>query len=373
MSWWEDAWNFATDVGGQAVDFAKANPELTGAVVGGLANGTKGALTGAAVGYGLSNLAPDTFGGGTYSLPRFNEGTWSQTPTAASVGGAPSSFTSIGSSPSSPYAASMSTGLQSGSYSPVVDIAASNGMSVAPSSSYGNTGVSGDFGNYLTSGPNKLESMLGDLKDWGKKNPNTSSLLVQGAGLLLGNQQQRRANDLAEQNLALQRDYNNFNRQQVEQNNANADYWNTQAQQSASEARSLYNPQELGIRGMAQQKAQTARAVDELDQLYDKGWSAADVAAEKRRAGLAGSANATTGYMQGLDLGRQAQSGALSSAKQLSSSYGSLPAIQTYDADGASKQGELTTSNLTSLLERYLGDPTKEQRKTSAKKEGVLQ
>jgi hypothetical protein len=374
MSWWD----FATDFGSDVLDFATANPELTGAVVGGLAGGSKGALIGAGLGYGASNLMPGTFGGGEYSLPRLNFGTG---PSQSSYGvlgtGAPqmSYAPSVGSSQFA--ASSMTPTAGVGTYSPVADIAGYNNMSVAPTSGYGNTGITGDFGNLgrTQGGTNPVESMLGDVRGWGQRNPNTASALVQGAGMLIGRNAQKDANRLMERDLALREQQNAQQQAQFAKQNQQADYWNTQARQSADEARSLYNPQELGIRGMAQQTAATGRRVQELENLSSKGWSQADIDAEKRRAKVAGSTAATTGYMAGLDTGRQAQGGALTSAKQLSQGYGAAPGMVDMSGqyDARAKQGEMTTQSMTSLLERYLGDPTKEQQEAAARSKGVLQ
>ena len=136
-----------------------------------------------------------------------------------------------------------------------------------------------------------------------------------------------------------------------------ADYWNAQSRQSGDEARSLYNPQELAIRGMAQQQAATGRREqDAYAAAIRRGLSPADAAAEARRVKLAGSTAATTGYMAGLDTGRKGQEGALSSAKGLSMSYG---APSTALADAYNTMGQATGDQLRSLLEFYTGDPTR--------------
>jgi hypothetical protein len=377
MSWWD----FATDFASNAWDFAKANPTVTGAVIGGLANKDNrlaGAALGAGVGYGLSNFAPGTFGGGAYEPPSFNFGTGPSQSSYGTLGtGAPQISYAPTQGASQFAASSMTPTAGMGTYSPVADIAGYNNMSVAPTSGYGNTGITGDFGNLgrTQGGTNAVESMLGDVRGWGQRNPNTASALVQGAGMLIGRNAQKDANRLMERDLALREQQQGQQQQQFARQNQQADYWNTQARQSADEARSLYNPQELGIRGMAQQTAATGRRVQELDKLSSKGWSQADINAEKRRAKVAGSAASTTGYMAGLDVGRQAQGGALSSAKGLSQGYGAAPTpVDMSDQYNArAKQGEMTTQSMTSLLERYLGDPTKQQQEDAARSKGVLQ
>lgn len=157
----------------------------------------------------------------------------------------------------------------------------------------------------------------------------------------------------------------------VNRNNAQADYWNRQAQQSGNEARSLYNPQELGIRGYATEAAATGRAVqDTQSRMARQGKSQSAIDAEVRRAKVAGSTNASTGYMKGLDTGRSAQGGALTSAKGLGSNYTalasqslpsmSMPSSAQSNADLAGYyQGQAgdNSAAIQDLLNYYLGDP----------------
>lgn len=153
-------------------------------------------------------------------------------------------------------------------------------------------------------------------------------------------------------------------------NNSNADYWNRQSRSSADEARSLYNPQELGVRGYAQEAASTGRSVQDIrDRMARQGKSQGSIDSEVRRAKVAGSTNATTGYMKGLDAGRSAQTGALSSAKGLSSSYGgyNAPAIPSVSVPSfGSNSGAVDYYNdrasgnsaaIQDLLNYYLGNP----------------
>jgi len=157
----------------------------------------------------------------------------------------------------------------------------------------------------------------------------------------------------------------------VNRNNAQADYWNRQAQQSGNEARSLYNPQELGIRGYATEAAATGRAVqDTQSRMARQGKSQSAIDAEVRRAKVAGSTNASTGYMKGLDTGRSAQGGALSSAKGLGSNYTalasqslpsmSMPSSAQSNSDLASYYNDQAAGNsnaIQDLLNYYLGNP----------------
>lgn len=366
MSWWDFSWSDVGDFASDAWDFAKANPELTGAVVGGLADGGKGALIGAGVGYGLSNLAPGTFGGGSYSLPRINE--WGSTPTGTygtgSVGGAPSQYSLAGGTGSSYGLQPTGTaGLQTGSFTPGAGSSTGVDYSLTSAPSVGNAGVTGDFGSYGT----KVEAGLGKVASWGQENPRLASALVQGVGALSAMSGQRKANKLMEQQLGQQQ-------QQFDKSNAMADYWNTQSRQSGDEARSLYNPQELAVRGMAQQVASTGRQEQAArSAALKRGMTPAEAEAEARRVRLAGSTNATTGYLAGLDTGRGAQQSALSSAKGLSMGYG-MPADTSAAAAGYRTSATNTAAGLQSMLERYLGQPSTqlEEEARRKKQEGSI-
>jgi hypothetical protein len=218
----------------------------------------------------------------------------------------------------------------------------------------GNSGITGAFGG--------VGNALDRFEQWGKNNPRTAALLNYGVGALAERAGQKRASRAMDRQNALQEQAMASQRQAVEQNNQQAGFWNQQAQQSANEARSLYNPQELGIRGMAQQVAATGRREQETRQAAMKrGMSAADAEAEARRVRLAGSTAATTGYMAGLDTGRQAQGSALSGAKGLSSPYQGLGAYapNAAEANFLAQQGGAQGAQLQQLLEFYTGDPSR--------------
>lgn len=247
------------------------------------------------------------------------------------------------------------SGIRMGSFEPVQ---AGAPTTAAPT---GNTGITGSFGGagLPTQGGaqqtpilDRISGTLSDIEGWGERNPRTASLIAQGVGALASYAGQRKANQAAEQQLALQR-------AQLDKSNAMADYWNTQSRQSGDEARSLYNPQELAVRGMAQQVASTGRQEQTArSAALKRGMTPAEAEAEARRVRLAGSTNATTGYMTGLDTGRGAQQSALSSAKGLSMGYG-MPADTSGAAAGLRAGAAQTGDQLRKLLEFYTGDPTR--------------
>lgn len=233
------------------------------------------------------------------------------------------------------------------------------------------------------------------VREFGKENADLMRLGIGLAGVYAARQDSQRSDKLMEQQMADRQRENAMKeelyRQQLanmraaqghaggamasqasaaSRNNANADYWNRQSRTSADEARSLYNPQELGVRGYAQEAASTGRSVQDIrDRMARQGKSQGSIDAEVRRAKVAGSANATTGYMKGLDAGRSAQTGALSSAKGLSSSYGgynapSIPSVSVPSfgsnsgaIDYYNDQASGNSNAIQDLLNYYLGNP----------------
>lgn len=236
------------------------------------------------------------------------------------------------------------------------------GLAPATSPALGNAGVTGDFGNLGQA----AERALGGIEAWGQRNPRLASALTQGVGLLANASAQRRANDLMKQQLAMQQRQNEQQQQVFAKNTGIADMRNQLAQQQINQALSLYNPQELGQRGMAQQQATTGRQLQQLEQqMASRGYSPADIAAARRRAQVGGALNATQGYMQGYDTGRSAQQGALSSAVGLGQQYGAAPtpADMSQAATALSTMGTQAGQNYASMLGGLLGNPTYEATK----------
>ncbi len=215
------------------------------------------------------------------------------------------------------------------------------------------------FGDYLSQAATTAEGALGGLERWGQQNPRLASLLSQGLPALAGLQTQRRANDLMQQQLTQQR-------QVAAKNVAIADQRNQLAQQQINQALSLYNPQELGQRGMAQQQALAGQQLQRLEQqMASRGYSPADIAAARRRAQLGGSLSATQGYMEGFDRGRTAQQGALAGAVGLGQQY-AAPADTSQIAQALSQSGAASSANYADLLGGLLGNPTLEAAKRTA-------
>jgi hypothetical protein len=234
------------------------------------------------------------------------------------------------------------------------------------------------------------EQSLGQqAKSWVRdpENRDTVRLGIQGLSALAGYQAQRDAGKMAreqmglqaenmaaqraayEREMALREEAMASQRQALGQNQQMAQRANQESIRSFDEARSLYNPQELGIRGMAQQRGATQRSIEDTRKaLASRGMSAAAIEAEVRRQRVAGATGESAAYMRGLDTGRSAQAGALSSAKALGStmpglSYSQGPNAPTFTpnysgAEYYSRQGEQTSQTLRDLLESYANYPT---------------
>jgi hypothetical protein len=202
---------------------------------------------------------------------------------------------------------------------------------------------------YGSGNGNPIESGLGSVGNWVEKNALTARLGLDLTGMLLARQAGKDANRIAQQQMDMQR-------AAQQKNTANADKWNEQATASANEARSLYNPQEMAVRGMAQQQMANQRGMlDSMKQMQKAGKSKATIDAEMRRAKLAGTTGATTAYMAGLDKGRAAQQSALASAKGLSSNYNTTADYTA--ATMAGNAGLRDAQNVTAMLNTYLGNP----------------
>jgi hypothetical protein len=229
----------------------------------------------------------------------------------------------------------------------------------------------------------------GGVRSWVRdpENRDTVRLGIQGLGVLAGYQAQRDAGKLAreqmglqaqnmaaqkaayEREMALREEAMASQRQALGQNQQMAQRANQESIRSFDEARSLYNPQELGIRGMAQQRGATQRSIEDTRRtLASRGMSAAAIEAEVRRQRVAGATGESAAYMRGLDTGRSAQAGALSSAKALGStvpglSYSQGPNAPTFTpnyggADFYARQGAENSKALRDLLESYANYPT---------------
>lgn len=226
-----------------------------------------------------------------------------------------------------------------------------------------------------------------DLAKFGREN---ADLVKFGTGLVsalagqsqmnAAKRQQGMANDQMNRELAMREQAQASQMAALQENQQMARQANQQATQSFDEARSLYNPQEMAVRGMAQQNVATQRGIADLrQQLQRRGLSQAAIDAEIRRARLGGSTAATTAYTKGLDVGRTAQQQALTSAKGLQTnvpglSYSPSSAAADYFARQAAtsqQQGAMTSAQLSKLLEDYLGQPTKTVQEARTKAAGA--
>lgn len=252
-------------------------------------------------------------------------------------------------------------------------------------------GTSGtDTGTDGTQQPGLLTQAREGFAALGKFGRENADLVKFGTGLVsalagqrqmgIAKQQQGMANEQINRELALREQALASQAEALRENQQVARANNQQAAQSFDEARSLYNPQEMAVRGMAQQNVATQRGIDTLrQQLQRRGLSQAAIDAEIRRARLGGSTAATTAYTKGLDVGRTAQQQALTSAKGLQTnvpglSYTPSSTVADYYARQAAtsqKQGELTSGQLAKLLEDYLGQPTKTVQEARTKAAGA--
>ena len=287
-NWWDDAWDLAKEFGGAAWDFAKENPKTAGAIAGvGLnaafgdgKNWQEAALTGAAVG-GLADYAAGNWGA----------------PGAAPAGGA---------APSAPAPVSSSATMGTGVTGPG---SADTYAARSGSGDYaGSAGLTGDTGgdmmgppasaageptllNRLSMGMSAAKTGLQDVRDWAKDNEDVVGLAGKGISAYLGSQAKSKA-------AAPVRAYNEQYRAKADEamaaNTALAGKKNALVDQQAADYMAV-DPQRAGkqayagalsrISGQAQKAAATETG---------KGYSAATVAANKRRGMVGASTGATS-------------------------------------------------------------------------------
>lgn len=200
---------------------------------------------------------------------------------------------------------------------------------------------------------NRAETGLRGAQDFVRDNYNVARLGLDIAGMAAGYKSRNDANDLAREQMQMQR-------AAQQQNAAVADRANAQSAQSFNEARSLYNPQEMAIRSMADAKMANMRAQEAARaQMQKSGRSKGTIDAEMRRAQLAGTTGANTAYLRGLDTGRAAQQSALGSASNLARNYNT--GADYTAADRVAKAGQSNSDQLTAMLNNYLGNPVYQQ------------
>jgi hypothetical protein len=200
---------------------------------------------------------------------------------------------------------------------------------------------------------NQAETGLRGVQDFARDNYNVARLGLDLAGMGLSYKNRNDANDLAREQMQMQR-------AAQQKNAAVADRANAQSAQSFNEARSLYNPQEMAIRSMADAKMANMRAQEAArNQMQKSGRSKGTIDAEMRRAQLAGTTGANTAYLRGLDTGRAAQQSALSNAAGLARTYNT--GADYTAADRVAKAGQSNSDQLTAMLNNYLGNPIYQQ------------
>lgn len=292
----------------------------------------------------------------------FNEGTGASGLRANSGNGGGLSFDTTNNTPSS---AGVTGGFgvspaRSGEQSSPRSILAGGDSSV--NASYTLDGGGGGSGTFNAPPPaqdgfrgavNRAETGLRGVQDFARDNYNVARLGLDLAGMGMSYKNRNDANDLAREQMQMQR-------AAQQKNAAVADRANAQSAQSFNEARSLYNPQEMAIRSMADAKMANMRAQEAArTQMQKSGRSKGTIDAEMRRAQLAGTTGANTAYLRGLDTGRAAQQSALSSAGGLARNYNTGADYSA--ADRVAKAGQSNSDQLTSMLNNYLGNPIYQQ------------
>lgn len=321
MAWYDDAWEMAKSFGGQALEFAKENPTVAGAGVGlGLnaafgkgENNLQAAGLGAALGYGASELTNNFTAAPSVGNWGGADGAAPTAPAAASVAGATAPAAPVSS------AATMGTGAVGVGGAGKPGENAMGGYDVQ-----GNSGITGDTGGPMMS---QAKAGLGKIREFGKENEDVLRLAGKGISAYLGsqakssaaapvqayNEQYRgKADEAAAANTAVVEKKNALVDQQV------SDYLAMDPQRAGKQA---YAGTLSRISGQAQKAAEAETG---------KGYSAATVAANKRR----GMVGATTGATTAAEVARGTAEGTRRAG--LSGIAYQQKAVPTYDTSYAS-------------------------------------
>jgi hypothetical protein len=336
MSWWDSI----VDFGSSVLDFAKENPTTAGAVAGGLYNASQGkniiegAGAGAILGYGAGQI----FGSGGAS--DFIPGSGGSTTVAPSIAGAAGSA-----------ASSM------GTWTPSVNTTTLAGIDAA-SGAVTQAATAGDFGNYGS----KITDTLGDMAAWGKKNAPLAQLGIQGVSALYSMGQNEKLNKMRQDAVSRGEQVNARNDAVADAANADATAMSTVA--------ANYDPRNLGVRAMADSYAAGGRDVAAIEN--NSTLSGAAKAALTTKAKVGASKNAVSGFQSGYDTGTKTQAGLYSTAGGLRKQYSGSGYDSTLAGDIA-KSNNADSSNLTAMLENYLGSPSATLKKKQAEDQGVMQ
>jgi len=344
MAWYDDIWDFASDVGGAAWDFAKENPALAGAGAGLVAHhltGGKGEDNLAAAGLGAALGSGASMAYETYNAPTAaTEGTYNPaTAPTPSSGIAPSA--AVGSS-----AASVGTGVAAnttdarggyGAYSPEVS---------------GNTGITGDTGgdmmgppvsaagtptlaNRLSMGMNTAKSGLQTVRKFGADNEDVLRLGGKALSAYMGSQAKTASTAPVQ---AYNEKYAAAKDAVTATNTGLVDKQNAIADQQAADYTAI-NPQRSGQQAYASTLSRIAgQAQNNATAETNKGYSAATVAANKRRGLVGASTGATTAAGAATAAAEGTRRAGLNSVKytpQSTSGYDSAYAGSLQDVGGS--------------------------------------
>lgn len=335
MSWWDSI----VDFGSSVLDFAKENPTTAGAVAGGLYNASQGkniiegAGAGAILGYGAGQI----FGSGASGGSDFIPGSGGSTSVAPSIAGSAASTM--------------------GNWTPNVNTTTLAGIDAA-SGAVTQAATAGDFGNYGS----KITDTLGDMASWGKKNAPLAQLGIQGVSALYSMDQNEKLNKMRQGAVTRGEQVNARNDAVADAANADATAMSTVA--------ANYDPRNLGVRAMADSYAAGGRDVAAIES--NNTLSGAAKAALTTKAKVGASKNAVSGFQSGFDTGTKTQAGLYSTAGGLRKQYSGGGYDATLAGD-ISKSNNADSSNLTALLENYLGNPSATLKKKQAEDQGVMQ
>ena len=330
MAWYDDAWDMAKQFGGAAMDFAKENPQIAGAGAGLAVHH----LTG---GKGEDNLQAMGLGAALGGAANYVAGNWGAPGAAPTEGTAPSAPAPVSSS------ATMGTGATgAGSAANAVDARGGYGDYA------GSAGITGDTGGTMM---NTLNAGLKGIRKFGDDNQDLVGLAGKGISAYLGSQAKSKA---AAPVQAYNEQYRGKADAAMAANAALANKKNALVDQQAADYMAI-DPQRSGQQAYAGTLSRiSGQAQKAAEAETGKGYSAATVAANKRRGMVGATTGATTAAeaaRAGAEGTRRAGLGSIQYKEQDVPSYDASYATGTQAANTAAG----TTEGAYSLYEDVFG------------------
>lgn len=345
MSWWNDVFDWASSAASTVKDFAVANPGAAGAIASGLTGGFQGKygesnLGNLAGGYALGTLAGglSNYGSGTTGM---------KAPTSGQVSGAPTAATNWSNAvPTGAATASalpsVSQGATTGNFGGALDFATSSAEAAGGRGGGGLTGaLLPQQGGFMEAANTGLKTLRENVKPYSE----VVGLGMKGLSALAGMESGRKADQMREQ-------YANQMATANAENEANVRKKNALVDQQAADYQAI-DPQRTAAKAYATASGRINQRGDaNAARERGLGYSEATINANRRRASLGASTEASTAAetaRTGAEATRRAGLQSIGYVKQAEPNY---DAGYINDIANSSKR---STSGAYALLDDVLG------------------